>query len=145
MPERYRPTVDVHIILERGEEILLTERRGTRYFSGMFHLPSGHLEDGEPLAYGAAREAREEVGVRIDPPDLRLATVVHHRQHATHARVGMFFATSRWQGEPYNAEPDKCGELLWCSPSVLPPNTIGYAATGIQAYLSGTPYATSGW
>jgi 8-oxo-dGTP diphosphatase len=142
--QRYRSIIDVHVILERGGEILLTERRGTVYFDGMFHLPSGHLEEGESLADGAAREAYEEVGVEIDPADLRLAAVVHHR-HAGHARVGMFFATDRWSGEPYNAEPDKCGKLLWCDPALLPANTIPYPAEGIRAYLSGAPYAVHGW
>jgi 8-oxo-dGTP diphosphatase len=145
MPERYRSIIDVHVILEREQEILLLERQGTGYCDGMFHLPSGHLDEGEPLADGAAREAFEEVGVRIDPADLLLAAVVHHRQREDLARVGMFFATSRWIGEPYNAEPRKCGKLLWCDPSVLPANTIGYPATGIASYLTGTRFAAHGW
>ena len=143
-PTRYQSIIDVHIILERGREVLLTERRGTRYFDGMFHLPSGHLEEGETLVDGAVREAREEVGVRIEPAALRLVTVVHHRHSADHARVGTFFATDRWAGEPYNAEPDKCGKLLWCDPSALPSNTIAYCAAGIRAYLEGAPFTASG-
>ena len=145
MPERYRSIIDVHVILEREQEILLLERQGTGYCDGMLHLPSGHLDEGEPLADGAAREAFEEVGVRIDPADLLLAAVVHHRQRADLARVGMFFATSRWIGEPYNAEPRKCGKLLWCDPSVLPADTIGYPAAGIASYLTGTRFAAHGW
>jgi 8-oxo-dGTP diphosphatase len=145
MSDRYRPIVDVHVILERGEEILLLERQGTGYGDGMLHLPSGHLEDGEPATDGAAREAREEVGVVIDPADLFLATVVHHRQRADLARVGMFFATRRWDGDPYNAEPHKCGKLQWCDPRVLPSNTIPYPAAGIRAYANGVPFAIHGW
>ena len=145
MPERYRSIIDVHVILEREQEILLLERQGTGYCDGMLHLPSGHLDEGETLADGAAREASEEVGVHIDPVDLRLATVVHHRQRPDLARVGMFFATNRWDGEPYNAEPHKCGKLLWCDPSALPTNTIEYPATGITAYLTSTPFAAHGW
>jgi 8-oxo-dGTP pyrophosphatase MutT (NUDIX family) len=145
MPERYRSIIDVHVILEREQEILLLERQGTEYCDGMLHLPSGHLDEGEQLADGAAREAFEEVGIRIAPADLRLAAVVHHRQRPDLARIGMFFATSRWGGEPHNAEPHKCGKLLWCDPSVLPTNTIDYPATGIAAYLTSTPYTAHGW
>jgi 8-oxo-dGTP diphosphatase len=145
MPERYQSIIDVHVILEREQEILLLERQGTGYCDGMLHLPSGHLDEGEQLADGAAREAFEEVGIRIHPADLRLATVVHHRQRTDLARVGMFFATSHWTGEPYNAEPHKCGKLLWCNPSVLPTNTIDYPAAGIASYLTGTPYTVYGW
>lgn len=145
MPERYRSIIDVHVILERDGEILLLERQGTGYCDGMLHLPSGHLDEGETIAHGAAREAHEEVGIRIDPGDLRLATVVHHRQAADLARVGMFFATHRWDGEPYNAEPHKCGKLLWCDPLVLPSNTIDYPAAGISAYHNEVPFITHGW
>lgn len=145
MPERYRSIIDVHVILERGEEILLLERQGTGYCDGMLHLPSGHLDEGETLTHGAAREAREEVGIHITPTDLQLAAVVHHRQRPDLARIGMFFTTSRWDGAPYNAEPHKCGKLLWCDPTVLPSNTIPYPAEGIAAYVSETRFATHNW
>lgn len=145
MADRYRSIVDVHVILERGDDILLLERQGTGYGDGMLHLPSGHLDEGEPATDGAAREAWEEVGVRIAPADLVLATVVHHRQRPDLARLGMFFATTRWTGEPFNAEPHKCGKLQWCDPRVLPSNTIPYPAAGIRAYVDGVPFTTHGW
>lgn len=145
MPERYRSIIDVHVILERDGEILLLERQGTGYCDGMLHLPSGHLDEGEPVTDGAAREAFEEVGVRINLQDLRLAAVVHHRQRPDLARVGIFFVTDRWDGEPYNAEPHKCGKLLWHDPAVLPSNTIDYPAAGINAYLTGTSLTLHGW
>jgi len=143
--ERYRSIIDVHVILERGGEILLLERQGTGYCDGMLHLPSGHLDDGESVTHGAAREAFEEVGVRIAPDALRLAAVVHHRQRPDLARIGFFFAASHWEGEPYNAEPHKCGKLLWAAPATLPSNTIDYPAAGIRAYLTGTPLTLHGW
>lgn len=85
MPERYRSIIDVHVILRRAQEILLLERQNTGYCDGMLHLPSGHLEAGEPIPHGAAREARGEVGVDIDPGDLSLAAVVHHQAPRTAA------------------------------------------------------------
>ncbi|GAA4617337.1 hypothetical protein GCM10023195_77380 [Actinoallomurus liliacearum] len=111
----------------------------------MLHLPSGHLDEGEPIRAGAAREAHAETGVRIDSAGLRLATVVHHRQRPDLARVGMFFANNRWDREPYNAGPHKCGKLLWCDPAVLPSNTIDYPAAGIRADLAGTSITAHGW
>lgn len=41
--------------------------------------PAGNLDEGEPVTVGAAREAHEEIGIHVDPSDLRLAVVVHHR------------------------------------------------------------------
>lgn len=145
MPERCRSIVDVHVILNRDGEILLLERQNTGYCDGMLHLPSGHLEEGEALHHGAAREAREEVGVTVDPDTLALAAVVHHRQRPDLARVGLFFTAQRWQGEPFNAEPHKCGKLLWADPRVLPSNTIAYPAEGIRTWLSGRGYTSHGW
>ncbi|KUP96834.1 DNA mismatch repair protein MutT [Thermobifida cellulosilytica TB100] len=111
----------------------------------MLHLPSGHLEEGEALHHGAAREAREEVGVTVDPDTLALAAVVHHRQRPDLARIGVFFTTRTWQGEPRNAEPHKCGRLVWADPRLLPRNTIDYPAQGIRTWLAGTGYTPHHW
>jgi hypothetical protein len=46
-------------------------------------------------------------------------------------------------GEPYNAEPDKCSELLWVNE--LPPDTIGYPAAGIRRSVDGTVFSLYGW
>jgi 8-oxo-dGTP pyrophosphatase MutT (NUDIX family) len=141
----YTSVIDVHVILHRQGEVVLLERQGTGYCDGMLHLPSGHLEEDEPVHAAAAREAREEVGVDIDPDHLTLAAVVHHRQEPGHARMGLFFLATAWAGEPYNAEPHECGKLLWVDPLVLPSNTIAYPAQGIRAWLDGVPFAPHGW
>jgi hypothetical protein len=120
MPERYRSIIDVHVILEREQEILLLERQGTGYCDGMLHLPSGQLDEGEPLADGAAREAFEEVGVRVAPADLLLATVVHHRQRADLAGSGC--SSPRAAGSANRTTPNpasaasSCGVTRPCSP-----------------------------
>ena len=136
MPERYRSIIDVHVILQQGHEILLLERQNTGYADGMLHLPSGHLEEGEPIPHGAAREAKEEVGVNIDPAA---------QQRPDLTRVGMFLLAEQWSGEPVVAEPHKAGKLVWCDPRVLPSNTIAYPAEGIRAWLEGDRLALHGW
>jgi 8-oxo-dGTP diphosphatase len=65
-------------------------------------LPSGHLDAGESVVAGAVREARKETGVLIDPRDLTFQHVVHHRNPEGQARIGFFFTTTRWRGEPVN-------------------------------------------
>jgi ADP-ribose pyrophosphatase YjhB (NUDIX family) len=65
-------------------------------------LPSGHLEDGESVAQAAVREAAEQVGVDIDPADLDFTHVVHPRNPEGQGRIGIFFTTARWAGEPVN-------------------------------------------
>jgi 8-oxo-dGTP diphosphatase len=40
-----------------------------------------------------------------------------HRKEAAAAdeRIDLFFAATRWQGEPEIAEPGKCSELRWAA------------------------------
>jgi 8-oxo-dGTP pyrophosphatase MutT (NUDIX family) len=144
--ERFRSVVDVHMVLRRGDgRILLLERGPGLYGAGLLHLPSGHLENAEPLHLGAVREAWEEVGVRVDPQDVELAALVHHRQDAAHTRIGAFFACRRWEGEPFNREPDKCTRLVWADPAVLPETMIDYPAEGIRVWAASAGYSAHGW
>ncbi|GIH72169.1 NUDIX hydrolase [Sphaerimonospora thailandensis] len=145
MSQRYQVTVDVHVLLERAGHILLCLRQGTGYADGLYCLPSGHLEEGETVVQCAIREAREEVGVIIDPADLRPATVVHHLSPEGRPRIGVFFAAFRWNGEPYNAEPSKCGGLTWSPIDTLPDNTVPYTAAGVELYRSDTGIGVHGW
>ncbi|HEY2265353.1 MAG TPA: NUDIX domain-containing protein [Streptosporangiaceae bacterium] len=126
MTDRYRSIVDVHMIPRREGKILLLHRAGNVYATGMFCLPSGHLEDGENVLNAAVREAKEETGIALDPAALRLALSIHERHPGTtHARIGFAFEPASWHGEPVNAEPEKCSELLWADPVRLPPDTVG--------------------
>jgi 8-oxo-dGTP diphosphatase len=142
----YRSVVDVHMILERANgQILLAERAGTGYSDGLLNVPGGKLEDGEDVRAAATREAWEEIGVIVEPDDTRCVAVIHHRNPAGEARVGFFFATTIWRGEPFNAEPAKCAGLIWIDPDQPPPNTIAYTVAGLRAYRDGMPFALDGW
>ena len=56
----------VHVLLERGGEVLLMRRAGTGFFDGLYSLPGGHVEEGESLRATAVREMREELGIELD-------------------------------------------------------------------------------
>jgi 8-oxo-dGTP diphosphatase len=67
-----RHLIDVHLLLVRDGQVLLTRRRDTNpLFNGLWHLPSGKLDAGESVLHAAAREADEEIGVLVEPDDLR--------------------------------------------------------------------------
>ncbi|MDQ3762736.1 MAG: NUDIX domain-containing protein [Actinomycetota bacterium] len=76
---RYRACIDVHLILRRGEEILLGQRHNTGFADGCWHLPSGHAEGGESATAALIREAAEEIGVRVDPGEARFVHLMHHQ------------------------------------------------------------------
>ncbi|WP_330250939.1 NUDIX domain-containing protein [Nocardia sp. NBC_00565] len=141
-----RHIVDVHILLVRGGDVLLSKRRSDDEFDGLWHLPAGKVELGESATAAAVREAGEEVGVVIDPADLRLVHTAHVVGSGREARLGLFFHASRWGGEPVNREPDKSYELQWFSLDGLPEDSlIRYSAAGIDAYSTGLTYSERGW
>ena len=143
---RYRTVVDVYVLLQRPDGmILLLERSGTGYADGQLCPPSGHLEDGESVAQTAVREASEEVGVDIDPSDLDFTHVVHHRNPEGQGRIGIFFTTARWAGEPVNREPHKCAGLSWADPACPPANTVPYTAAALAAITERAAFSLDGW
>jgi 8-oxo-dGTP pyrophosphatase MutT (NUDIX family) len=138
MSDRFKLIAAVYLLFRRGDEILLLLRANTGYEDGKYGLVSGHVDGDEPLAAAAAREAREEAGVEIDPADLALRTVMHRRQDDE--RVEFFFEPARWRGEIRNMEPHKCAALSWFPIQNLPENTIPYVREAIARSSQGVPY-----
>lgn len=141
VPRRHTEIVDVHLLLLRGDEVLLARRSGTGYADGLLHAPSGHLEDGEDVRSGMIREAREEIGVELAPDELDAVLVMQHRSPNGGARIGWFFVARHGSGgEPVNREPDKCSELGWYPLAALPDDMVAYCRAGIDAYRAGQPF-----
>lgn len=144
--DRYRPVVDVYVLLRRPDGmILLLERSGTGYADGQLCPPSGHLEAGESVACCAIRETFEETGVGINPADLVFTHVVHHRNPEGQGRVGFFFTAARWAGKPVNREPHKCAGLYWADPASPPANTVPYTAAALGAITRLETFSIDGW
>jgi 8-oxo-dGTP diphosphatase len=143
--QRHRSIVDVHLVLRQGGKIVMLRRANTGYGDGCLHLPSGHLERDESVIDGVIREAEEEIGVVIEPSALRCVHVMHRADPAGDDRVGFFFEADRWSGEPRNREPEKCSELVWADPAVLPEDTIAYPAAGIALGERGVYFSLHGW
>ena len=137
--DRHREIVDVHLVLRRGDDVLLARRAGTGYADGLLHAPSGHLEDGEDVRSGLIREAREEIGVELAPGDLEAVLVMQHRAPHGQARIGWFFAAELPEGapEPVNREPAKCSGIDWYPLHALPDDMVAYCRAGLEAYRAG--------
>ncbi len=142
-PQRQRAQVDVHLILRRGDDVLLGQRINTGWGDGCWHVPSGHGEDRESAIATLVREAHEELGVTIDPAAVRFAHLVHHWTESS--RTAIFFEVTRWEGEPVNTEPDKCAGWQWFNLADLPEQMIPYGRQALTLYAKGEPYSERGW
>ncbi len=130
------PVIDVHIIVRTPEDKILLSQRGGPYGYGQWHAPSGKLDSGETLTAAAARELWEETGLRVAPDALtQVHTVLHHQGDGAPDRIGFFYETTQWEGEPENREPEKCLDLRWFATDDLPEDLIPYPAAGLHGAL----------
>lgn len=126
MAEKHKVRVAAFVILEREGKILLARRFQTGYADGHYQMPSGHVEAGELPSDAAIREAKEEIGVTINPADLEWVHTVYRINETDRVSdyVDFFFRATTWEGEPSICEPEKCDDLLWSSVDALPDSTI---------------------
>ena len=135
--------VAVHIFLLRENHVLLLRRANTGYEDGNYSVVAGHLEGGECVTQAAIREAYEEVGVRLCPTDLTVASVMHRLSNDE--RIDFFLVATKWGGRVANQEPDKCSELRWCALDALPANTIPYVRVALENFRQRVWFAEFGW
>ena len=122
-----------------GPEVLMMLRAGTGYMDDHWALVAGHVESGESCEQAAAREALEEVGVRVDPVDLEPLTAMHRSSssEAIDQRVDFFFACRRWLDEPRLVEADKAAALGWFALSGLPDPVVPHELRVLRALGNG--------
>jgi len=139
---RHNAIVYAAIILERSDgAVLFMERKDTGFADGLLALPGGLADPGELLIEACAREAEEEVGVRVSTTDLRTAYVAASLTDEGSPLIGWYFHTTHWTGTPFNAEPAACARLAWLAPAALPPDVEPTDAGAIGTWHSKTAFA----
>ncbi|MER5471143.1 NUDIX domain-containing protein [Streptomyces sp. NPDC002935] len=145
--ERERSIVGAHLVLVRNGAVLLGKRHPDSAFApSAWHVPAGHREPGESALACMVREASEETGITIAASDLSLVHTLDQRNPWSPVpRVQLFFAASRWSGEPQVLEPDRCTEWRWWPLDALPGQLVDYTRTALAAIACGRPYTDMGW
>jgi 8-oxo-dGTP diphosphatase len=134
-----------YVILRRNGQIAFVLREHTNFMDGFYSLPAGHVEDMETYKQAAVREAKEESGVDINEDDLYFVQTVQ-RKNNDHVRIDVYFEAKAWQGEPYNAEPERHSQLVWFDENDLPTDKImDYQAAALRQIATGERYSQFGW
>ncbi len=145
--QRHKVVPAVYLLIRKDGKVLMTRRHNTGYCDGMYSLPAGHLDGGEPAAAALAREAKEEVDLDVIAHDLQLVHTLHRlAQEGDHERIDLFFETPQWRGTPKIMEPDKCDSISWFDITDLPEENITpEVKQALQCIASGTPYSEAGF
>lgn len=144
--EHFKIIPAVYALFVKDSQILLSRRFQTGWQDGNYSLPAGHIDGGETLRQAMAREALEEVGVRVGLDDLDFAVIIHRNTgDLANERIDFFFLVEKWQGEIKNAEPAKCDDLAWFSFDNLPKNMVPGIREAINCYRNKINYYEFGW
>jgi A/G-specific adenine glycosylase len=105
--------IAVGVVRRRGR-LLLARRRDDQMLGGLWEFPGGKREPGETLAQCAARELREETGLRV-----RAGQPYPAVEHAySHFRITL--TAFRCAAPAGRARPRSAAELKWIPPGDLP-------------------------
>ena len=151
MSDRFRARSSVLLFVMRGQgevrEILLQRRQNTGYADGMWECAaSGHVDADEPMTAAVIREAREELGILLQPEDVHFATLIHKYTRETgEIYYCGYFLAEHYEGTPRICEPEKCAELRWFALDALPDALIEDRRMAIDHMRRGIPYGEFGW
>lgn len=129
------------VLIQRGEH--------AKFGCGMWDLPVGKNEPGEPVTATAVRELYEETGIVVAAESLKVVHVIHAALGvgAPNGYLTVVFVTGEWTGEPENREPLKHAQVRWVDVDAVPENFVLGNANALDHYLngSGTQVSLHGW
>ncbi|MFF7987494.1 NUDIX domain-containing protein [Streptomyces sp. NPDC007901] len=128
--------------------VLLQRSHNAKFAQGMWDLPVGKSEPGEPITETAVRELYEETGLTVKPESLQVAHIIHGAWgvEAPNGFLTVVFAAHEWSGEPENREPCKHTQVRWVDANALPEDFVDTTASALRRYLtSGPQVSLAGW
>ncbi|AXG77548.1 NUDIX domain-containing protein [Streptomyces paludis] len=128
------------VLLQRGDN--------AKFARGMWDLPVGKSEPGEPITETAVRELHEEAGRTVKPESLKVAHIIHGAWgvEALNGFLTVVFAAHEWTGEPENREPRKHSRVSWVDADAIPQDFVDTTASALHHYLtSGAEVSLAGW
>ncbi|MBX7467357.1 NUDIX domain-containing protein [Streptomyces sp. NPDC059095] len=128
--------------------VLVQRSENAKFAQGMWDLPVGKSEPGEPITETAVRELYEETGLTVKPESLKVAHIIHGAWgvEAPNGFLTVVFAAHEWTGEPENREPRKHSQVRWVDADAVPEAFVDTTASALGNYLSsGQEISLQGW
>ncbi|MGW4884693.1 NUDIX domain-containing protein [Streptomyces murinus] len=128
--------------------VLLQRSQNAKFAQGMWDLPVGKSEPGEPITETAVRELYEETGMTVKPDSLKVAHIIHGAWgvEAPNGFLTVVFAANEWTGEPENREPRKHAQVRWINADAIPENFVDTTSSALRCYLgSRSQVSLDGW
>ncbi|WP_405394761.1 NUDIX domain-containing protein [Streptomyces gougerotii] len=128
--------------------VLLQRSENAKFAQGMWDLPVGKSEPGEPITETAVRELYEETGLTVKPESLKVAHIIHGAWgvEAPNGFLTVVFAAHEWVGQPENREPRKHSRVCWVDADSIPDAFVGTTAKALARHLQGgQAVSLDGW
>ena len=144
------PFAASYVIVKNDEGLMaFVLRENTSWMNGYYSLPAGKTEKRESFRACAAREAKEEIGISVEPSDLKHAITVHRYSISDDAPdtewIDILFEVIKYSGTVRNAEPHIHSEVAWLDPRNLPVNVIPPLKATVEALARGERYFEYGY
>jgi len=126
-----RPIVGVGAVIVEGGRALLV-RRGTEPLKGEWSIPGGVVELGETLRQAAAREAREETGLEVEPGEVLevVDRIMRDPEHKVQYHYVLVDFLCRWVSGEARPGAD-ASELRWITARELAGFPIADSAAAV--------------
>jgi 8-oxo-dGTP pyrophosphatase MutT (NUDIX family) len=156
-PKALKPTLESMTLLvaaviahdqTTNRVVLLQRSQNAKFAQGMWDLPVGKSDPGEPITQTAVRELYEETGLTVKPEALKVAHIIHGAWgvEAPNGFLTVVFTAHEWTGEPDNREPHKHAQVRWVDANAIPEEFVDTTASALHRYLTGGPQASlDGW
>lgn len=123
----------VACVVDAAGRVLLT-RRTVEPFHGLWVMPGGKIDHGEPILQALHREVREEVGIEV-----RVEGLIDAYEHIGVGSNGDHFVILYYRAAPLTLElhPDgvECDEAVWVEARQLPQMQLAPGARHILSRL----------
>ncbi|MDF2576758.1 MAG: putative hydrolase [Chlamydiales bacterium] len=132
------------ILICNGNVLLLKRPTADNQSEFEYSVVGGKLEEQETLTSAVCRETFEEVGVKVEEKDISFVHMIdRYRQNQRYLHC--FFMAKKWEGEPFNKEPNKHLEVLWAPLDQLPPSIGPLAKKALTGLHSKELLSQLGW